>query len=378
MRLEELEKIVATSLSPRTSLGIELTTTQCCNCRCKYCFEHDAVQTSCQRDIQEEARQLNLISAFCQKFDTAKHDQLMITFWGGEPMLNLEFVKQVIETTISYDFVSYYMFTNGTLFESFKDLVQTFNTRAFRKKMHFQLSYDGEPHNRDKRGDLSSTRVLETARWLKSQGFRLSFKATLSFDMIQHLPAIWKSYEQLHDEFGFEARYAPTLDMTGSCLTEDKLQVWMDSVLEVAKLEFKFIKKHQYPLMKHFEPGSRKVCDITHSVMMHNDGRFYVCHGCIYSKDQSKFILGDTSSTADLEEVFQKMSSIVDLDQENDNCKHCSATYCTVCHSACVDPDNMKTDWIKCISNDVLRCRFMRVFGLAARALKLAVDINRQ
>ena len=43
---------------------------------------------------------------------------MSITFWGGEPLLNLEFVEKIISATIEHDFVNYYMFTNGTLIDS--------------------------------------------------------------------------------------------------------------------------------------------------------------------------------------------------------------------------------------------------------------------
>ena len=67
-----------------------------------------------------------------------------------------------------------------------------------------------------KRGELSSSRVLEAARLLKMHEIPFSFKATLSFDMLQELPRMWKSYEQLYKEFGECARYSPTLDMLES------------------------------------------------------------------------------------------------------------------------------------------------------------------
>ena len=43
----------------------------------------------------------------------------------------------------------------------------------------------------------NSEMIFRTARMLSENGFRVSFKATLSYDMISHLPEIWKSYELL-------------------------------------------------------------------------------------------------------------------------------------------------------------------------------------
>lgn len=377
MKLEKLEKIVFNTLKPRSHLGIEVTATQQCNCRCKYCFESFSLE--CQeskRDSEEETRQLNLIKDFCQKFDILENESLSITFWGGEPLLNLKFVEKIISATIEHDFVNYYMFTNGTLIDNIQHLLERFSARRLKHKIHFQLSYDGEPHNRFKRGELSSSRVLEAARLLKMHEIPFSFKATLSFDMLQELPRMWKSYEQLYKEFGECARYSPTLDMLESTPSQNDLDSWLSTLLEVAKLERRFIERHGQPLMKCFDYGSKRVCNPTKSVMMHVDGKFYLCHGCAYLRQKQDFQLEDTKSTQSLEEVFKKMDSIVAFDARNDDCTHCPAVWCTACHINHVDPNNLHDDWIQCISRAKMRCQYMKIFGLVARVLSLACGVN--
>lgn len=378
---EHLQKIIDVTLSTRDSLNLEITSTQACNCRCKYCFEsgHLLDSRSCIRNIEEENRQLQLITNLCQRFDVTKYSKLTITFWGGEPMMNPEFIYSIINTTLEYDFIDYYMFTNGTLLDKFKDLFSRFSERKLRmlkRKIYFQLSYDGEPHNKTKRGKLSSDLVLKTARFLKDSGFQISFKPTLSLDMVGHLVEIWKSYKSLFDEFGECARYSPTLDMTCSDIQDEFIASWRSQLVEVAKMEISFIKEHGYSLMKHFDPDSRKACDVSKTVMMHNDGNFYLCHGCIYLKSKSKFILGNTKSVNSLLDIYEKMNGIVNLEVQNGDCKKCPATYCTVCHANYVDPDNIREDWIACMSKDQRKCQCMKVFGLVSHALNLAAEIN--
>jgi len=108
--------------------------------------------------------------------------------------------------------------------------------------------------------------------------------------------------------------------------------------------------------MKRFDYGSRKICNPTKTLMMHTDGNFYICHGCIYLSTKKDFQLGDTRSISDLGEMFNKIDKIVALDVENDKCKHCSAVWCTSCHVNYVDSKNIHDDWIQCVSNAKMRC----------------------
>ena len=77
----------------KKSLFVEITTTNKCNCNCAYCFEkHNACKQQTVLDYEQKTMML-LLNA-CRQFDKSKFEWLTISFWGGEPFLNLEFIEE--------------------------------------------------------------------------------------------------------------------------------------------------------------------------------------------------------------------------------------------------------------------------------------------
>ncbi|MBP5784852.1 MAG: hypothetical protein J6W16_04645 [Methanobrevibacter sp.] len=75
------------------------------------------------------------------------------------------------------------MYTNGTLVDEFKRLISSDVIYKNKDRFAMQFSYDGEPHHKLMRGD-NSDKMLESAKLMFDNGFNISFKATLSFDML--------------------------------------------------------------------------------------------------------------------------------------------------------------------------------------------------
>ena len=360
---EELQPLVAN----KQNVMIEITMTQSCNCNCEYCFEpcHSSI-----RNIEEEQRQIKLLDEFCAQYDKTNFNILTIVFWGGEPFLNFEFMSNVIEHTCIYDFVQYKTYSNGTLYEKFEELIQKDFFKNIAGRFHIQLSYDGEPHHKLKR-KYDSAIVLKTARLLKDNGIDVSFKATLSFDMLKNLPYIWDSYNALYSEFGDCVSYSPTLDVNASTL--DFLDEWKKSLIIVAKKEIDFISKHGRPLMTAFRGKQKCVCNVDYAISINVDGNIYVCHGCPYAKNKQQFILGNTNDDIKLE---QFMTRRVDLSKCNESCDKCVAVYCSVCHALQVDEDYSQ-NWISCMDKNKIRCQYFKAFGIIYRAFMLAKNSNR-
>ena len=76
------------------------------------------------------------------------------------------------------------------------------------------------------------------------------------------------------------------------------------------------------------------------------------------------------------------MSSIldaIDMDSinvktQNEDCRLCGATYCAACHVNIVDPNDIKNDWLKCVSReDRGRCQLMKIFGQVNRMMRLVL-----
>lgn len=101
--------------------------------------------------------------------------------------MNSDFMFKILECTCDYDFVQYHCYSNGLLKNEYCKLVSLPYFNKIKPKLHIQLSYDGEPHNTLKRG-YDGSKVIEMAQFLKDHGIQFSFKATLSYDLIDKLP----------------------------------------------------------------------------------------------------------------------------------------------------------------------------------------------
>ena len=81
---------------PKNSIGdpetknIVFITTTACNLRCKYCYEAQNEENDCR--ILETKTALNIIKDYTQ----GNVKKLKIIFFGGEPTLNMELIKECV------------------------------------------------------------------------------------------------------------------------------------------------------------------------------------------------------------------------------------------------------------------------------------------
>lgn len=94
---------------------LQLLTTLRCNLKCTYCSIAEGEVLGSQGNVSYNIDQLD---AFIQKH-LAKHD-VYVTFYGGEPTLNLPFMQQVMQR---YPQFRFQLQTNGTLLDKLPDNV---------------------------------------------------------------------------------------------------------------------------------------------------------------------------------------------------------------------------------------------------------------
>lgn len=117
-------------------------------------------------------------------------------------------------------------------------------------RFQVQVSYDGEPHHSVKRG-YSFDDAMPMLDLLHSNSIRFTLKSTVAEDSVALMPECWKSYEKLYEKYGKEVSYNPTIDASSS-LDHVDINLWRSAAIELAKLEFNFIKKNKHPLMSWF------------------------------------------------------------------------------------------------------------------------------
>lgn len=351
----------------QSDIFIEVTLTNNCNCNCSYCFEGDH---SCQpRNLDIEKRQLKLIEDACKDFDKTKHKRLTVSFWGGEPFLNTEFMYELIKCTYKYDFVQYHCYSNGLLIDKYKELLSQDFFNDIKDRLHIQLSYDGEPHHTIKRGNTGD-KVLETAQFLTDNNVWFGFKATLSYDMIDKLPEIWDSYRIVVDRFKTNnVNYFPTLD-TAINPTLENFESWKHVLVEIATKEFNYFKINNRLIWQWFDNGRKMNCGLGNSIHMHNDGNIYICHGCPYLKNSKRFVVNSIDTVNSLYDVVSERFNMC-LDE---TCIKCEATHCSACHvTQLKENEDIYENWSSCRSNDENKCKYYKYFGYIAKLLKFAV-----
>lgn len=353
----------------KENVCIEVAITNKCNCNCSYCFENDHSCSNIDEKIQN--RQLELIEKYCQSFDINKHSYLVIDFWGGEPTLNMNFIESIIDRTIKYPFVRYHMYTNGILFSNFFRIIRNKNIDILRNRIQIQLSYDGEPHNTIKRGKFKD-QIFKTFNLLKENGIHASFKATLSYDMIKHLPDIWKSYEEASKKFGIGyVLYHPTLDTNVNDSNIKYFSDWKKSLKTIAKYELEYIKKNGINLMSWFnEVNDKATCGLNGKIHLDIDGNIYPCHGCPYSKNKNDFYIDNINQIERLDELIDRN---VENSKKNTKCYYCGATFCNQCHVTQVNSKEYEKTWLSSLGKDKVRCLFFKYFGKIKNAYDMAL-----
>lgn len=142
-----------------------LNVTERCNLRCKYCIysgKYKNKRTHSKRDISFETAK-KAINFF---FNNSK-DEVYISFYGGEPLLNFSLIKQVIEyveeRTIKR--VNWNITTNGTL------LTPNICKYIYEKKIILTVSLDGpkEIHDRYRvtiEGNKTFKKIMDNLKYL--------------------------------------------------------------------------------------------------------------------------------------------------------------------------------------------------------------------
>ena len=367
--LEEAKEAVDLALNMHANepVHIEVTATDKCNCACEYCFEQDHCSDNMSEDKQNKI--ISLLQEYCEHFRIDKHPGLYLSFWGGEPFLNFDFIDRVLNTTAKYKFVNWHIYTNGLVTSAIDKLVSAPYFEEVKNRLDVQFSYDGEPHNTLKRKHDGKT-TIANAKKLAEHGVQVRFKATLSYDMIDKLPQIWESYSELHDEMACyeyaDTQYAPTIDMMSNDISY--FNAWKKAIVEVAKKERKFIIKHGYPLMSWFSNNAKRSCATSSSVHLHSDGKMYICHACPYVVDKQAFSYGSYMELSSLEEVVKTTYS-----PPSQICQQCGATYCAVCHVQNLKRSSVSenlAEWNLVKPTNIARCKYYTYFGFVYYALK--------
>lgn len=169
-----------------------LEVTDACNLRCKYCAYGELYEDYDKRHNRkmcfDMARSMidYLYPLWSSKYNTSSQQILYISFYGGEPLLNMPLIEKVVEYTkglkVSHRSIRFSMTTNAMLLDRYMDFLME-------KDFSLLISLDGNRRNDSYRvdhlGQPSFDRVVRNVDLLKER-YPDYFRRNVNFNSVFH------------------------------------------------------------------------------------------------------------------------------------------------------------------------------------------------
>ena len=291
--------------------------TEKCNMNCKYCYEKKNIKEISFENIR------NLVDNIVKN---DKSENVVISFYGGEPLLKLDVIKDTVEYINSISKKTnfrYSITTNGSLLS--KEIVDFFNQNNF---IYVQYSIDGTAEAHDK------NRVYQNGKdtfSIVSQNAKLlleNFKGKVIANKVitkNTLNTLPQDVAFLF-ELGFKEIY--TLVDYRASWNDDDLILLKEKLTEVSKIYANEMMKEKDVIIPVFDEKIKSFiydsynCNENCSMGMTTinvgvDGNFYPCMQFV---GNSKYIIGNCKDGVD---VKARINLINNSKKEIDICKEC-------------------------------------------------------
>lgn len=361
---------------------LEVTTTALCDLNCTYCFEGEKVDTKkLNDDLPTIFKRIDSILADEEWFQLY-YDSLHLSFWGGEPTLNPDFIIQIMNRYQNHDNVDFHIYTNGFNYKNLNKILDNVDT----SKVNIQVSYDGKPINDNyrltKNKRITSNQVINNLYTLAERDLRVSVKSTLPIDNMEVLLETWHDFKEIQEilwriDKKINITYSPTIDYVARMSMEEKelaTKEFRAQMIGIAKQEMAFFQEHGRYLCSWFGgEENRKHCTAgLNMAAIDQRGNLYACHGAIYSEKKTEL---QTTTIYD-EEFVRKLaeysrSFAKPVKQVAKECENCVATTCMICpivsHERS-EKEEFFDKWTDKKANNL--CSFFQAFGEIDRAVQ--------
>lgn len=202
------EQNVINELANLSQFTFELT--DACNLKCKYCGYGELYSTHDKREDKyldfKTARQvIDYLYEIWMKYPGVSHSRkIVVGFYGGEPLLNMNLIQQIIDylnslPAIPHTEFEYNMTTNAMLLNRYMDYLAD-------NQFTLLLSLDGDEYGQSYRvdhgGGNSFQRVIQNIRELKKH-YPDYFKRCVSFNSVLHDRNSTRNIQEfVYKEFG--------------------------------------------------------------------------------------------------------------------------------------------------------------------------------
>ncbi len=213
--------------------------TDACNLKCKYCGYADFYQGFDERQgIMLPFRKARLIIDYLHKlwkenFVEGTSFPVSISFYGGEPLLNMSFIKEVIAYLESLEFVGkkifFNMTTNAMLLDKFMDYLVD---KEFRLLISLDGDEEGHSYRIDHAGNNSFDRVNRNIKMLQDK-YPKYFSKLVQFNSVLHNKnSVEATYRYIKDNFGKSPRISP---LNNSGIKDEKKSEFFNTYQNVSE-----------------------------------------------------------------------------------------------------------------------------------------------
>lgn len=354
------------ALTPQVSASIKLDVSEACNLACRYCyaeggsFGHKPMMMS----IEVAKRAVDLLFERAQRLSG---DSVGIVFLGGEPLVNLDLIRFVIDYSQALarkhgKRIGYSMTTNATLLnEEAIELIRQY-------RIGVKVSIDGTKEVHDylrpyKNGNGSFDDAMNNVRALTAKrGYPPAVRAVVTKENLS-LTGISEYLEELgFNLIGFG--YAE-----GNCYEKNELDLgpdeWEALKLEERQVALNILDKLERGAVVKFNPYGRLLQKIHHrvktrmrcgyargTITVAADGRIYPCP--LSPGKREPYVIGDVYKGVDLAKVRKMVADYYKVKTHCD--KTCWANH--ICGGPC--PTYVAHESGRHIAPDRTHCDFVR------------------
>lgn len=344
--------------------SFELLVSEDCNLRCKYCFDdqfHDRSKT--EEFSRPSTMSLDLIDPLINFMIKTKRNDMpvMIQYFGGEPLVNFKFVKELTKRAIEVfgrDGVTFGVGTNGTLIN--REKIDFFLENKF--KVNFSVDGKKETHDKQRiypggKGSWESAIKYIPELFVKNRAIKGPLPGanyTVQGNEVEHLEENYKFISELTHGNG-QILWDFQSNWNEENLNKLK-QIWDRMFLHG---DIRLPKQYEDRIMG----NSNSNCHTPESsITISSDGGMYFCHRLTPKmyEDNTQFKLGDIFDGITNERLHEdyRLRTDFKLFKKTSECDKCEVQH--PCYGGCHASHKYNTGDLMKIDTTVM-CRIYKI-----------------
>ena len=188
-------------------VGFEVTDS--CNLNCVYCiygkfYENHDLRTNKKIDISQAKKLIDyLFGLLTSSANMAVDNEVIVSFYGGEPLLNINFIEEMVSYTKSLNrshvHFKYMMTTNAVYLKKY---INFLSANEFKILISLDGSRENDGYRIFQNGESSFDIVYQNLKYVQ-KNFPEYFSENISFNSVLHsLNNISDVYSFIYNEFG--------------------------------------------------------------------------------------------------------------------------------------------------------------------------------